>query len=84
MLGGANAASVAYATAMLIFLYFVLLVKIEWFNLVFFVGVVGMFVLLLLFVVRSEMILVDNLFVVSDWSAASATILIVVVVFVYY
>ena len=82
--GGANAASVAYATAMSTFLYLASPAKIERFNSALFAGVVGTFVPLLLLAARSETTSVDNLLAVSDWSAAPATIPIVAVAFVYH
>ena len=82
--GGANAASVAYATAMSTFLYLASPAKIERFNSALFAGVVGTFVPLLLLAARSETTSVDNLLAVSDWSAAPAPIPIVAVAFVYH
>jgi len=82
--GGASGASVAYAAAMSLFLYFATPEKIERFNSVLFVGVLGTFLPLLALAASSETTSIDNLLAVSDWSKTPATIPIIAVAFVYH
>lgn len=82
--GGASGASVAYAAAMSLFLYFATPEKIEKFNSVLFVGVLGTFLPLLALAASSETTSIDNLLAVSDWSKTPATIPIIAVAFVYH